>query len=303
MMESASVIIPTYNQASRLALTLHSLCHQREIDDCALEVVVVDDGSTDETPAVLAQFVEKLPLKYIHQPNQGRAVARNTGISTSTGAILLFTDSDRLLSNYWVKSHCIFQQNHPCRVGIGEIREFYFSALEKYVPVLVEAMEINFASLSRLSRPFSYWEFVKKTLDKSGCSQIGAPWIMTLTGNLSVRRYLIDEVGGFDRNLSGWGFEHFELGYRLHKEGSSFWHVTNATNYHLAHARPAKFYDEYMQASLKQIQSRTTDPAWEALWPLLHGQLSLGEFDEIATLGTSRLVPEVRAARFSPPLC
>lgn len=300
--EIVSIIIPTYNQATRLEMTLQSLCHQREITAEEMEVIVVNDGSTDETAAILERFTGVLPLKSVHQTNQGRAVARNAGIRASCGSLLLFTDSDRLASNYWVKSHVEFQRKTHRAVGIGEIREFYFSHLDSRLPSLRAAMENNFASLSRLSRPFSYWEFLKKTLDVRGCCQIGAPWIMTLSGNLSVKGCVLDEVGFFEETLRDWGFEHFELGYRLFKAGTSFWQVTGATNYHLAHPRPTNFYDEKMSLSLKQVVAKFPDPALEALWPLLHGQLTLGEFDDIATNGRSCLPPEIRHTRFHAPL-
>ena len=186
--EITSIIVPTHNQASRLEMTLQSIYHQQEITNSELEVVVVNDGSTDETAAVLEQFTELLPLKTIHQTNQGRAAARNAGIRASRGSLLLFTDSDRLASNYWVKNHVDFHRYTERTVGVGEIREFYFSHLENRLQSLTETMKNNFASLSHLSRPFSYWEFIKKTLNEQGRCQIGAPWIMALSGNLSIKR-------------------------------------------------------------------------------------------------------------------
>lgn len=86
-----SIIIPCYNQAHYLAESIESALNQ---DYPNIEVIVVDDGSTDNTREVAGQY----NITYIHQENQGRSVARNHGISKSTGEFLIFLDSDdRLL--------------------------------------------------------------------------------------------------------------------------------------------------------------------------------------------------------------
>lgn len=86
-----SVIIPAYNSERYIADSLQSALDQTFRD---YEVIVVDDGSTDGTKArVLAA---KGPIKYIHQPNQGPAAARNTGIGVARGELICFLDADDL---------------------------------------------------------------------------------------------------------------------------------------------------------------------------------------------------------------
>lgn len=84
-----SVIIPAYNQARYLADAVESVLAQTFVD---YEIIVVDDGSTDETPAVAAQFGEK--IRYIRQENRGLAGARNTGIRAARGEYIGLLDSD-----------------------------------------------------------------------------------------------------------------------------------------------------------------------------------------------------------------
>ncbi|MDF5727076.1 MAG: amino acid adenylation domain-containing protein [Rhizonema sp. PD38] len=87
-----SVIIPSYNRAAFLPEAIESLLSQTYP---MFEIVVVDDGSTDETKEVCARYPN---VQYIYQSNQGVSVARNTGIRVSKGEYLLFLDSDdRLL--------------------------------------------------------------------------------------------------------------------------------------------------------------------------------------------------------------
>jgi glycosyltransferase involved in cell wall biosynthesis len=86
-----SVIVTTYNQAAYIAPALDSVLAQTSAPD---EIVVVDDGSTDATPDVIAPYRDR--IMYIHQPNQGVAQSRNTGIRATQGDLLAFLDGDDL---------------------------------------------------------------------------------------------------------------------------------------------------------------------------------------------------------------
>ena len=88
-MPKVSVIIPAYNQAKFLAVAIDSCLEQTYRD---IEVIVVEDGSTDETRDVAARFGDR--ISYIHQENTGLAGARNRGIGESKGEYLCFLDSD-----------------------------------------------------------------------------------------------------------------------------------------------------------------------------------------------------------------
>lgn len=89
---AVSVIIPCYNAARFLRATIESALHQTV---SPLEVIVVDDGSTDGSLGVARAFGK--PVTVIQQRNQGPSVARNTGVAASAGRYLLFLDADDLL--------------------------------------------------------------------------------------------------------------------------------------------------------------------------------------------------------------
>ncbi|RJO59345.1 glycosyltransferase [Candidatus Parcubacteria bacterium] len=95
-MPEISVIIPTYNYAQYIIETLESVINQTFKD---LEIIVVDDGSTDDTKKVLEPYIQAKTIKYIYQNNQGLAAARNTGIKNSQGRSITFLDSDDLFTN------------------------------------------------------------------------------------------------------------------------------------------------------------------------------------------------------------
>lgn len=90
-MPRVSVIIPTYNRADILDRAINSVLGQTFND---LELIVVDDGSTDDTPELIAQYEDPRLTFIEHEENRGGSVARNTGIAHATGDYLAFLDSD-----------------------------------------------------------------------------------------------------------------------------------------------------------------------------------------------------------------
>jgi glycosyltransferase involved in cell wall biosynthesis len=90
---TVSVVVPTRNRSALLAMTLRSVLRQQDVD---LEVVVVDDGSTDDTPAVLAALGDERVRVIRHDTPRGSPSARNVGAAQSHGEWLAFIDDDDL---------------------------------------------------------------------------------------------------------------------------------------------------------------------------------------------------------------
>ena len=89
MSETISIIIPTYEHGSSIGACLDSLLSQTRLPD---EIIVVDDGSIDDTRERLEPYTEK--LTYIYQDNAGAALARMVGFEKSSGSLILFCDAD-----------------------------------------------------------------------------------------------------------------------------------------------------------------------------------------------------------------
>lgn len=102
-----SVIIPTYNRAAVLREALDSVFAQTFAD---YEVIVVDDGSTDDTASVLAEYGQRVRL--FRQANQGPGAARNTGIANALGDFLAFLDSDDLWFPWTLESYASVLVRH-----------------------------------------------------------------------------------------------------------------------------------------------------------------------------------------------
>ena len=189
-MPKVSVVIPTYNRARFIVDTIHSVLAQSFQD---FEIIVVDDGSTDNT----AQVVSGLPVTYIRQENQGGPVARNNGLKVARGEYIAFLDSDdALLEN----------------------------ALEKGVEVLDRHPEVGFSygwaylmdekgHIFGLRRSRSRHSYVREGREEIG-ELIFGNYIPSPTS--MIRRSCLEEVGAFDPELRVVS-EDFELWVRLAK--------------------------------------------------------------------------------------
>lgn len=109
-----SVIIPTYNRANVVCNAVDSVINQTYKN---IEIIVVDDGSTDDTKKVLNKYAGN--IKYIKQSNQGVSSARNLGIKESTGEYLAFIDSDDVWHSDKVQKQLdFFNSNKNNNIGL-----------------------------------------------------------------------------------------------------------------------------------------------------------------------------------------
>ncbi|MBI3997030.1 MAG: glycosyltransferase family 2 protein [Candidatus Omnitrophica bacterium] len=101
-----SVAVCTYNRSESLRDTLRSLSAQVMTADDSLEVIVVDNNSTDRTAAVVREEAARMrwPLRYVVEPRQGIAFARNLGLQTARGHYVAFIDDDAIADPRWIES-------------------------------------------------------------------------------------------------------------------------------------------------------------------------------------------------------
>lgn len=109
-MPKVSVIIPTYNRVDLLPETLKSVFLQTFTD---YEIIVVDDGSSDDTRAALNPLIESGKIRYHYQSHRGLSSARNTGIQNSNGKYIAFLDSDDLFTPLKLEKQVAFLDNNP----------------------------------------------------------------------------------------------------------------------------------------------------------------------------------------------
>ncbi len=203
-----SVVIPTYDEPERLEAALKSLS-QQDYPHEATQIIVVDDASPHLDAERLHAAIAPLQLLLLHnEQNQGRARARNAALRVASGDLVVFLDSDMTVGANFLRAHAQRHQNHAEAVFVGNIRF---------------AREIPPTSLTRY-------------LEGRGVHRVNTdkpiPFNCFVTGNSSVRRSSLLRVGFFDEDLTAYGGEDLELGYRLHLVGIPFYYAPEALSYH-----------------------------------------------------------------------
>jgi L-malate glycosyltransferase len=107
-----TVLIATYNGSRTLPEVLNGYC-ALEPPEGGWKLVIVDNGSTDDTKAVIAAFRHRLPITYLYEPRAGKNAALNTGLSHVSGDLVVLTDDDVLPQSDWLKHLRITAHSQP----------------------------------------------------------------------------------------------------------------------------------------------------------------------------------------------
>jgi glycosyltransferase involved in cell wall biosynthesis len=182
----ATIQLCTYNRAHLLGRVLDA-CFEQTVPDDFYEVVLVNDGSRDATPAVIEAARTRANCRFIvvDQANAGLARARNAGIARASGERIIFIDDDVLPTPVFVEEHLRSHVRHPARV--------------------VRGAAIETASFDRLPTPT--WTL----------ANYSGNWFWTT--NVSAPLAAIRAAGGFTESFAEYGWEDIELGLRLRAAG------------------------------------------------------------------------------------
>lgn len=115
-----SIVIPCYNGAMHIGETLQSILSQQAV---VIEIIVVDDGSTDDTKKKVEAFTDN-GIKYVYQKNQGVSVARNNGFNFANGEFIVFFDADDKMEEGFLKSRLDFLVNNSLDFVSGPVKNF-----------------------------------------------------------------------------------------------------------------------------------------------------------------------------------
>jgi GT2 family glycosyltransferase len=223
-----SVVIPSYNARQKLETLLLALGQQRLGPEHSFEVVVVDDGSSDGTEAMVSNLDHDFDLRYIFKPrtaSSGRAAARNTGIAAAEGALVVMVDADQVVPPRFLAEHARYHERHDALVVLGPRDDLDKRSVE------LAARGIGLDSLTGVGNG----DMRESALAVLGhnLNSLATCWHFLFSCNVSVRREHLMAVGGFDEGFTGWGLEDSELGYRLRRHGLAFAYNPGATLYHL----------------------------------------------------------------------
>lgn len=119
MKPSLSVIICTRDRSQSLYRALQSLTQCTVPEHLFWQVVVVDNGSSDDTQCVIARFAERLPLKVVVESTAGLSAARNTGVREAEGDWLVWIDDDVIVARNWLAAYSDAIESHPADQVMG----------------------------------------------------------------------------------------------------------------------------------------------------------------------------------------
>lgn len=192
-----SVVIPTRDRREALAETLDAV-EAQAVEPGSVEVIVVDNGSSDGTPGWLATR----EVKVVAQPKPGPAAARNRGVAESAGEVVLFLGDDtRPADEHVLAGHIARHRDNPDRTYgvLGRVR------WRPDKPVT----------------PFMHWlEHGGPQFDFDGLSPGPVPTARHLyTAHVSLKRAVLRDTGGFDERFPYAAVEDIELGLRLERAG------------------------------------------------------------------------------------
>ena len=191
-----SVLICTSNRADSLALTLRSLERMSVTPGREWEVVVIDDGSTDHTPAVLRDHAARLPLRFVSQRRGGLARARNAALAAARGRLILVTDDDCRVSPDWMAVAVRELADHPMQLIGGRVE---------------------------LGDPSDLPLAIKTSTVRESLTSVAGLWGFIHGANMAFGRCVVDRVGPFDGRFgAGAGLrsaEDTEFAYRVLKAG------------------------------------------------------------------------------------
>lgn len=171
-----SVVVPSFNYAHFLPETLDSVLAQTFK---SFELIVVDDGSTDNTKEVMKPYLNDPRVRYVYQENRGPSAARNTGIRESRGQLIAFVDPDDL----WYPTKL---QKQLALMESGEIGLCY---------CLAEHIDEAGNPLPDISFPHPPGATYKDLLYVN--------WIVGSSSSVLVRKEIFDEAGLFDESMKG----------------------------------------------------------------------------------------------------
>jgi glycosyltransferase involved in cell wall biosynthesis len=195
-----SVVIATYNRGPILEKCLRALVEQT-LDGDLYEIVIVDDGSTDDTPALIERMKTARPSwQYLWQANAGRSYARNVGIRMAQGELVVFIDSDVVVTPTFLATHLAL---HEANAG---------------KKVFVQGLSVNTDN------------FDDPVATPINATHFSAAFFAT--NNVSVPKAFLVEVGGFDEQFTEYGWEDLELGIRLKAIGVGMVRSREAVGFH-----------------------------------------------------------------------
>jgi GT2 family glycosyltransferase len=263
-------VIPTFRRNDRLRRTLAALESQDAPVD-SFEVIVVADAVEDDAGAVRDAVdapARPYAVRTLDRHAPGVGAARNRGWLEARSALVLFLGDDILADRDLLSQHLAWHERHPDqRVGVlGYIRWARELTVSPFMHWLEHGLQFNYPSIDGIDAGFGHF----------------------YTANISLKRAMLERVGGFDEERFPFLYEDIDLGYRLYESGFRLLYNRRANAQHLHPSRPEEWSGRMAATA-----------AAERKWVQLHPELEPYFHDKLAHAAS--LTPlRGRAARLLP---
>ncbi|HDT1597189.1 TPA: glycosyltransferase [Escherichia coli] len=239
IIDGLSIVIPTYNRAKILAITLACLCNQKTIYD--YEVIVADDGSKENIEEIVREFESLLNIKYVRQKDYGYQLCavRNLGLRAAKYNYVAILDCDMAPNPLWVQSYMelLAVDDNVALIGprkyidISKHTYLDFLSQKSLINEIPEIITNNQVAGKVEQNKSVDWriEHFKNTDNLRLCN---TPFRFFSGGNVAFAKKWLFRAGWFDEEFTHWGGEDNEFGYRLYREGCYFRSVEGAMAYH-----------------------------------------------------------------------
>ena len=227
-----SVVTPTFNRCDELEHLIYSINNQT-LESKYFELIICDDGSTDGTEQTIKDLLRNINfnLKYIFQKNSGPGKARNNGVKSALGELIIFTDSDCEAEKNWLENiyNAYLNENFDAFGGPD-------LAKDDFLPI---QRAINYSMSSFFT-----------TGGIRGHNKNMLTNFYPRTHNMGIKKDLFLKLGGFSTMRFG---EDIELSNRVHKEGAKVKLLDNVIVYHRRRTSYSKFFKQVYNSGVARI--------------------------------------------------
>lgn len=290
-MLDVSIIIPVYNKMEQLEQSLYFIAHQIDIG-VALEVVVIDDGSTQPVKNIIDSYADKIPnLKYLYlerNKHSCRSRTRNVGIRESSGSILVFLDCGIIIPECFIKRVVNRIGESKNTVLYPYIMGAFTDPSKDDLSVIEKITPSNLAAVCEQLKYHPAWEDMRTShfeLVDHDLNRMDAPWSMGWGGVVCASRDIVLQTGGFDETLKGWGAEDTDFSYQLHMHKALMYATDDIYTLHLPHPSDdnidQKIRSSYLNRKKMHMKHRTFDTEIYPYSADMHFDLIMAKFNRL----------------------